>query len=84
MDKETIKKIRNKIKEGSGNMLALAEMLEKERKREIRKGIRLGRTEGEARGVKTEKLNLAKKMLKESLPIELIEKITGLKREKFM
>ena len=59
-------------------------MLERERKRDIRKGIRLGRAEGEARGVKTEKLNLAKRMLKENLDIELIEKITGLKRKKFM
>ena len=65
-------------------MLASVEMLERERKRDIRKGIRLGRAEGEARGVKTEKLNLAKRMLKENLDIELIEKITGLKRKKFM
>ena len=61
-------------------MLASVEMLEKERKRDIRKGIRLGRAEGEAQN----KIKIAKKMLKENLDIELIEKITGLKREKFM
>ena len=53
-------------------MLASVEMLEKERRRDIK------------RGRKEEKVSLAKKMLKENFAIEIIEKITGLKREKFM
>ena len=84
IDKETIKKITNKIKEGSGNMLAVVEMLEKERQRDIKKGIKIGEARGEARGAAKNTLKLAKRMLKENFTIEIIEKITGLKREKFM
>lgn len=73
LDKEMVKNIINKIKkEGVGNMLASVEMLERER----RKYIKTGRQE--------EKVNLAKKMIKEKFSIEMVEKITGLKREKFM
>ena len=72
-DEGTIKDIINKIEmKGEINMLASVEMLEKERKKDIKIGI------------EKEKLNLAKKMLKENLAIELIEKITGLKKEKFI
>lgn len=38
----------------------------------------------ENRGKQKEALNLAKKMYKEKIDVETIEKITGLKREKFM
>ena len=92
-DAETIKEIIEIIKKGGvGNMLASVEMLEKERRRDIKKGIKIGEIRGEARGEKrgeargAEKntLKLAKRMLKENLTIEIIEKITGLKREKFV
>ena len=99
-NEETIKEMTRKIGKGGGdNMLASVQMLEREKRKEERerrkeikaereKGIRLGEARGEARGMKVgiqkEKLNLAKKMLKENLAIEIIERITGLKREKFM
>ena len=69
---------------------------EKERRREIKlgeargeargevRGKAIGRTEGVKLGRKKEKIILARKMLKENLAIEIIERITGLKREKFM
>ena len=69
----------------------MVEMLKKERqteKREKEKAVKLGEARGEARGLKAgrkkEKISLAKKMLKENFAIEIIEKITGLRREKFM
>lgn len=93
---ETIKEIIRKIEEGGDeNMLASVQMLEREKRREekermeeIRKERKLSEARGEARGLKEgrkkEKVSLAKKMVKENFTIEIIEKITGLKREKFM
>lgn len=92
-DEETIKDIINRIeKEGGENMLASVEMLEKERRRDIKRGIKIGEEQGREQGIKRgkeqgrkeEKVSLAKKMLKENFAIEIIEKITGLKREKFI
>ena len=73
--------------EGGDNMLASVQMLEREKRREEkerRREIKLGEARGMKVGIQKEKLNLAKKMLKENLAIEIIERITGLKREKFM
>ena len=78
-NEETIKEIVKKLEEGGDNMLASVQMLEREKRREERE-----RKLCEARGEKKNTLKLAKRMLKENLAIELIEKITGLKREKFM
>ena len=64
-------------------MLASVQMLEREKRREEkerREEIKRERKLGEAKNT----LKLAKRMVKENLAIELIEKITGLKREKFM
>ena len=94
-NEETIKAIVKKLEEGGDNMLASVQMLErekqreeKERREEIKRERKLSEARGEARGeIRGEKKNtlkLAKRMLKENLAIELIEKITGLKREKFM
>ena len=57
-------------------MLAMVEMLKREKQTDIARG--------KQEGIKKEKINLAKKMLKEKLDIKMIEKITGLKKEKFM
>ena len=92
MDEETLRKIINKIGQGvDEEMLAMVEMLKRERqteKIEKEKAVKLGEARGRAEGMKTgrkkEKVSLAKKMLKENFAIEIIEKITGLRREKFM
>ena len=87
-NEETIKEMTRKIEEeGGDNMLASVQMLEREKRREEkerRREIKLGEARGMKVGIQKEKLNLAKKMLKENLAIEIIERITGLKREKFM
>ena len=72
-EEKTLREIAKKIKEGGDeNMLASVEMLKKENQKYLKKGAAQNT------------FKLAKKMLKENLEIELIEKITGLKREKFM
>ena len=72
-EEKTLREITKKIKEGGDeNMLASVEMLKKENQKYLKKGATQNT------------FKLAKKMLKENLEIELIEKITGLKREKFM
>ena len=69
LEEEKLEQIINKMnKGGEEEMLAMVEMLKREKQE----------------GVKKEKISLAKKMLKEKLDIKMIEKITGLKREKFM
>ena len=46
-----------------------------------RKGLELGRSEGEAIGAAQEKREIAKSMIKEGIAKEVIEKITGLSKE---
>ena len=46
-----------------------------------RKGLELGRSEGEAIGATQEKREIAKSMIKEGIAKEVIEKITGLSKE---
>ena len=90
--KNLLEIIINKINEKEGdNMLAMVEMLErekqsqeKERKRERRKDIKFGEARGKKSGRKEERIFIAKKMLKENLDIKMIQKITGLKKEQFM
>ncbi len=51
-------------------------------RREAKKeGIREGKIEGIKEGEKSEKLKIAKKMLAENMPIEMISKVTELKKE---
>ena len=87
-DEKTLEQITNKIKEGGDeNMLASVRMLEREKRKEERerqREFKLGEARGLEAGRKKEKISLAKKMLKENFAIEIIEKITGLRREKFM
>ena len=46
-----------------------------------REGIREGKIEGMKEGEKSEKLKIARKMLAENMPIEMISKVTELKKE---
>ena len=56
--------------------LAVEEMLDKEYAKRDRKSRQEGRKE--------EALTLAKKMIKEKIDVNLVMKITGLKKEQFM
>lgn len=58
------------LKGENKNMLAVLEMIEKDNKRILKKGIAQGRKES--------KIEYIKNMLKENLPINLICKITGM------
>ena len=62
-------------KEGK-NMLALKERIDAE--------FRGHREAGRREGRKAEKLETAKNMLRENIDIDIIERVTGLKREQFM
>ena len=74
-------------KEGK-NMLALKERIDAEfrghREAGRREGRREGRMEGRMEGRKAEKLETAKNMLRENIDIDIIERVTGLKRKQFM
>ena len=50
----------------------------------LTQGLELGRSEGKELGVREEKLEIAKKMLKENLELELIIKMTGLSKEELL
>ena len=77
LEEEKLEQIINKMnKGGEEEMLAMVEMLKREKQTDIARG----KSEGAAQRT----VKLAKRMLKEKLDIEMIEKITGLKREKFM
>lgn len=59
----------------------IAELRQKyimDRKSEIRTAKEIGVKEGLEKGSKNEKIEIAKKMLKENMKIEVIERITGL------
>lgn len=71
-----LEKFKNK-KEGK-NMLLVAERLKKDREREMKRCQK----EGMEKGIQKTKLITAKKMLEEGLDIDLINKITGLSKEK--
>ena len=57
---------------------------EKELARIKSEGMKEGRRDGERTGILTGKLEDAKNMLKEKIDINIIEKVTGLKRNQFM
>ena len=63
------------IKEGSDYMLAAEQMVIDENRRI--------RAEGRAEGRLSGRIEDAKNMLKEKIDINIIEKVTGLKREQF-
>ena len=47
-------------------------------------GIEKGIVQGKEQGIQQEKRNVVIKMLKEKMPIELIEKITGLSEKEIL
>jgi len=77
LEKEETNKLIKSLKEGSGQMLAVLEMIDEENKRIFRNGERKGKREGRREA----KLENAKKMLEEKIPIKTIIKITGLTKE---
>ena len=67
------------VKEGSDYMLAAEQMVIDENRRIRAEGRAQGRAEGRLSG----RIEDAKNMLKEKIDINIIEKVTGLKREQF-
>lgn len=86
---ENANKILVKIEEGSGNMMAVMEMLLAENEKYInigrqegmKKGRLEGRQEGRLEGGKQKIKEIVQKMLAENFTKEMIMKITGLKKE---
>ncbi len=74
---ENTNKILGKIEEGSGNMMAVMEMLLAENEKYINIGRREGRKEGKMLNLK----EIVKRMLAENFSKDTISKITGLKKE---
>jgi len=58
-----------------GEIMTLAQRFEQNG---IQKGLEKGRQEGRQEGIELEKKAIARKLLKESLPLELVSKMTGL------
>ena len=85
---EKTRELIEKLKEGESMKLAVERMLDKEYAKRDRKSRQEGRKEGikegKERGRKEEALSLAKKMLKEKIDINIVMKITGLKKEQLM
>ena len=78
---ENANKILEKIEEGSGNMMAVMEMLLAENEKYINIGRQEGRQEGRLEGGKQKIKEIVQKMLDENFTKEMIMKITGLKKE---
>ena len=82
---ENANKILEKIEEGSGNMMAVMEMLLAENEKYInigrQEGRQEGRLEGRLEGGKQKIKEIVQKMLAENFTKEMIMKITGLKKE---
>ena len=82
---ENANKILEKIEEGSGNMMAVMEMLLAENEKYInigrQEGRQEGRLEGRLEGGKQKIKEIGQKMLAENFTKETIMKITGLKKE---
>ena len=85
---EKTRELIEKLKEGESMKLAVERMLDKEYAKRDRKSRQEGRKEGtkeaKERGRKEDALSLAKKMLKEKIDINIVMKITGLKKEQLM
>ena len=82
---ENANKILEKIEDGSGNMMAVMEMLLAENEKYInigrQEGRQEGRLEGRLEGGKQKIKEIVQKMLAENFTKEMIMKITGLKKE---
>ena len=79
--KEKAEELIEKLNKGVGNMkLAVEKMLDREYAARDRKS----RKEGRKEGLQEAALTLAKKMLNEKIDIDLITKITGIKKEQIL
>ena len=78
---ENANKILEKIEEGSGNMMAVMEMLLAENEKYINIGRQEGMQKGRLEGGKQKIKEIVQKMLAENFTKETIMKITGLKKE---
>ena len=65
-------------------MLAVKEVLEKDLKNRMAVSFVRGEKRGKEDGIIEGKIQDAKNMLKKNMDIDLIEEITGLKREEFI
>lgn len=74
-----LEKFRNEEEEG---MLLVAERLKKDTERKMKRCKMEGKKEGKEERIEETKRMTAKKMLEEGLSMELIEKITGLGKQK--
>ena len=73
-----------KILEGGIDMSGFVNTLREDRERTIKKARKEGKEEGKEEGKIEEAFRVAKSMVKEKININLIEKVTGLKRNQFM
>ncbi len=71
-------------KEGDDGMLHAQMVIRRDFENVRKKAIEEGREEGRKEGRKEGILDLAKKMLAEKIDVDLISKLTGLKKEQFM
>ena len=69
---------------GEDNMSHAQEVIRKHEKRLERKARQEGRKEGRQQGRKESLIDIAKKMVEQKFNPDVITKITGLKKEKFM
>ena len=65
-------------------MLAVKEVLEKDLKNRMAASFVNGEKRGEKKKKKRGKIQDAKNMLQENIDIDVIERVTGLKREEFI
>lgn len=77
LEEEESNKLIKKLKKGSGQMLAVLEMIDEENKRIFRNGEKKGKKEGK----KEARLETAKKMIEKRIDIKTIVEVTGLKEK---
>ena len=65
-------------------MLAVKEVLEKDFKNRMRTLFLEGEKRGKVNGERSGRIQDAKNMLKENINIDIIERVTGLKKEEFI
>lgn len=73
--------ILNKLEEGSVNMLAVVERLKEEWQMCYDNGKEEGKIEGKIEGKMQQLKEIVQKMLSKKMPEDIIEEITGLKKE---
>ena len=81
-----IKLLESKIKKEGGKsaMVETMKALREDRKRTIMEARNTGKKAGILEGEKSGKIQDAKNMLRENIDIDIIERVTGLKREQFI